>query len=462
MISLFLSTPNKETLEQVTAPTPATPSLTTTPAQIADAMIRSMLGGTTANTAMPVPTSPAQAVPVTPPTQAASTPAQLLMAELSPVAAAPVPGAKTATEAPAPKKRVVDPINIPTAPTVNDATAVAPTPAPITAPPAAPPVPNSKSNAPAQNQIASLGASVSAIPAKAQPEGKVAFTAVLTPEKEAQPANSPAEPAQQAVTGPVESAPPSEPQATPNAQAPAPISKIALSAATQVAEPRADAEKTGDTASEQQDTSDQAAPNMIIEPKNKPAASKQDENDSPAPVATISVAQALPMVTTAADQPRLVPETQAPAQAEPPSRTMAEALRTSESELPAAAPARTGAAQEIAIRIEQPDSSPVDLRVVERSGQLHVDVRTPDSAMQTSLRQDLGTLTNSLQRAGFHADVFTPSALGRTASSAQTSNQENQRDPSQNRGGSPDHSEGRRQQQQKRSSNWLEELEDQP
>ena len=466
MISLFLSTPNKETLEQVAAPTPATPTVPATPAQIADAMIRSMLGGTTSNSALPVSSSPAQTVPATSnqaaptaPSQAAPAPAQLLMDQLSPapVAAGSVPGAKTAIEAPAPKKRAADPNNIPTA---TDATLVAPTPVPATPLSPAP----SKSNEPAQNPIAQLGASVSVIPAKAQPGGKVAFTAILTPEKEAQPANSPAEPAKQtlAASEPVESAAPIDPPASADPQSGAPVSKSALSTATQIAEPPAEAEKTGDTPSQQQDSSDQAAPNIIVEPKNKAAAAKQDESDPQTAVATISAAQNLPVVTAAADQPRFAPETQAPAQTEPPSRTMAEALRTSESELPAAPPARTGAAQEIAIRIEQPDSSPVDLRVVERSGQLHVDVRTPDAAMQTALRQDLGTLTNSLQRAGFHADVFTPSTLGRTASSAQTSNQDDQRDPSQNRGGSADHSEGRRQQPQKRSSNWLEELEDQP
>lgn len=121
---------------------------------------------------------------------------------------------------------------------------------------------------------------------------------------------------------------------------------------------------------------------------------------------------------------------------------------------------RTGVAQEIAIRIAPPDSPAVDLRVVERAGQVHVDVRTPDASMQTSLRQDLGTLTNSLQKAGYHAETFTPSAaLGRAASSAQTTSQDRQ-DSSQNRGGANDFTGGRRQ-QQKRSGNWLEELEEQ-
>jgi hypothetical protein len=144
-----------------------------------------------------------------------------------------------------------------------------------------------------------------------------------------------------------------------------------------------------------------------------------------------------------------------------PFNSTANALRASESNMPAAPQLRTGIAQEISIRIAPPDSPAVDLRVIERAGQVHVDVRTSDAAMQTSLRQDLGTLTNSLQRAGYHAETFTPSGAGRTAASAQTTNQDRQ-DPSQNRNGSGDFTGGRRQpQQQKRSGSWLEELEEQ-
>jgi hypothetical protein len=165
--------------------------------------------------------------------------------------------------------------------------------------------------------------------------------------------------------------------------------------------------------------------------------------------------------TSSGDQTRGTSETQSDTPA--PFQSTAEALRTSESNLPPAAP-RSGAAQEISIRIAQPDAAPVDLRVVERGGQVHVDVRTSDPAMQTSLRQDLGTLTNSLERAGYHSETFTSTAsLGRAASSAQTSNQDDRQDASQNRNGGGDFSGGRRQQQQqqKRPSPWLEELEDQ-
>jgi hypothetical protein len=168
------------------------------------------------------------------------------------------------------------------------------------------------------------------------------------------------------------------------------------------------------------------------------------------PIVTATVSTTAPEPVRAAAM-----ETPAPANA-------TDALRSADSATPAQEPARTGPVQEISIRIAQPDASPVDLRVVERSGQVHVDVRTDDTSMQTSLRQDLGALTNSLQKAGYHAETFAPaSTTARTASAAQAGNQDNHQDSSRN-GGSGDNSGGRRQQQQqKRTGNWLEEQEDQ-
>jgi hypothetical protein len=80
--------------------------------------------------------------------------------------------------------------------------------------------------------------------------------------------------------------------------------------------------------------------------------------------------------------------------------------------------------------------------------------------MQTSLRQDLGTLTSSLQRAGYHTETITPSStLNRMAQSSQMSNQDTRQDSNRGSGGFAD---GQRQrQQQKRPGTWLGEMEDQ-
>ena len=115
----------------------------------------------------------------------------------------------------------------------------------------------------------------------------------------------------------------------------------------------------------------------------------------------------------------------------------------------------TGPAQEIAVRISQPDSPVVDLHVTERGGEIHVAVRTPDAELQTSLRQDLGTLTNSLERAGYHTEAFVP----RAASSSQT-NLRGEQQPQQGssgRGGSNGESgSGKQKQREQRGASWLE------
>jgi hypothetical protein len=236
--------------------------------------------------------------------------------------------------------------------------------------------------------------------------------------------------------------------------------------ATQAAAPaNGDSEAGGDTPSQQKNDSPETPAKPVTpasETKIKPAA-QQDDNALPAAAVVHAAGAQLFAAASPADSTRASAATPSSAQAATPYNATAEALRTTESDLAATPQLRTGAAQEISIRIAPPDSPAVDLRVVERAGQVHVDVRTPDAAMQTSLRQDLGTLTNSLERAGYHTETFTPSStLGRTASSGQTGNHDQQQDPSQNRGGSGDFSGGRRQQQQqKRTGTWLEELEEQ-
>jgi hypothetical protein len=142
----------------------------------------------------------------------------------------------------------------------------------------------------------------------------------------------------------------------------------------------------------------------------------------------------------------------------------------------------TPSIQDISLRIAQPQASSVDLRVTERAGEIQVFVRTPDPALQTSLRQDLNALTTSLERAGYRADTFVPRALGCSMGSsmssgmgpvsgevsAQTSNPEDRHhDPeSSSRGASSDSQERRQSQQQRqhnprdqRAPRWLDELE---
>ena len=483
MISLFLSSPNQATPKQDTSETDAVDAsaASVAPAQIADAMIRSMLsspvlGGQVSVSGATVLGSPSSGAAALGNAAAATATSQDAAPALAPNNKA-TPGTMSPNQTtPASNKQLLNANDVP------QVTAIVVAPAPLASiPNSAPPAArDSRSNTAVQNNpapgpIAPL--------AKDSPGAKVAFTAILTPTN--QTTNEMA--ATSASTNASRQASPSPPTASASFSVPlasAALSSNASSLSSQspvatlssqspdapgMESQAAGARTGGDAPSQQQGDSPETPKGSLIVSADttSKAAIKQDNNDPQAIVTTTTgaVQDRSSAVTPFADQTRTATATQsaaAPATATP-SQGTAEALRTSESNLAAAPQPRSGAAQEITIRIAQPDASPVDLRVVERSGQVHVDVRTPDAAMQTSLRQDLGTLTNSLQRAGYHTEMFTPSSdLGRTASSAQTGNQDDHQDFSKNRGGSGDSSEGRRQQQQqKRPSTWLEELEDQ-
>ena len=354
----------------------------------------------------------------------------------------------------------------------------------IVAPPPTPAIsttPTANPTAPIAGASNTTVSNAPQLPAPAAPvmpvKGEIAFTAILTPMKNLAP------------TGTADVAPPVIAPIVTTASTASGSSALAIATTATAAAPLQPAaaqtlpsqaavpvagkdsngaqaggnmQQGGDSPSQQDGSTGTQAKFVAADAKGKTGNFKQDDNPvastvvDRAPVAdatfTAFPEQARPAVTVPSDTPVPAPT---------PFHSTAEALRTADSTLPATPQVRTGVAQEISIRIAQPDSSTIDLRVVERSGQLHVDVRTTDPAMQSSLRQDLGTLTNSLNRAGYHSETFTPSStLGRTNSSAQMSNQEDSQDQSQKRGGSGDFTGDRRQQQQqKRSGLWLEELE---
>ena len=206
----------------------------------------------------------------------------------------------------------------------------------------------------------------------------------------------------------------------------------------------------------------------------KPAS--KDREEAPLKVAAVAAPQALAPDRTADPGP-VSPLAAAPS-AEPSkgaalnATTVADAIGSAEPVPSASAPLRLPAVQELTVRIAQPDSPAVDVRLVERAGQVQVTVRTPDAALQSSLRQDLPALVNSLERAGFHAETFTPHEVaayevssanpcsdGGTASSREDS----QQSPSR-RGGANDSPERRQHHNKPRGQNprpWLEELEKQ-
>jgi hypothetical protein len=121
----------------------------------------------------------------------------------------------------------------------------------------------------------------------------------------------------------------------------------------------------------------------------------------------------------------------------------------------------------LAVRIAPGQSPAVDIHLIERGGQVHVAVRTADVGLQVSLRQDLGTLVDSLERSGFRAESFAPREGPPQLAPGTTMNSQDSRKQSGSNGGSnpgdtSQNSAGGQQQQRprdQRAPKWIEEVE---
>jgi len=76
---------------------------------------------------------------------------------------------------------------------------------------------------------------------------------------------------------------------------------------------------------------------------------------------------------------------------------------------PSAPAAQPAAVREIRLAVDSGDHR-VDVHVTERSGDLHVDVRTPDARLASELREGLTALTARLEQSGFRAEAWHPPA----------------------------------------------------
>ncbi len=91
----------------------------------------------------------------------------------------------------------------------------------------------------------------------------------------------------------------------------------------------------------------------------------------------------------------------APPRAEP-------ALHAGEVRLEAPPENRAPAVREIQLRVPACEESPVNVRVIEHAGQIHVDVRTREAALSSALREHLGELVSRLESHGFRAETWSP------------------------------------------------------
>lgn len=160
---------------------------------------------------------------------------------------------------------------------------------------------------------------------------------------------------------------------------------------------------------------------------------------------------------------------------------VADTLRASETANAAAPQAATAGGieiRDISLRIARAENPVVDLRVIERGGEIHVTVRTPDTGLETLLRRDLGALTNSLERAGYRAETYVPrtghemaqllskSAANMDQHESRESQQESYNRNQGNHGGGSNGRQDQRRQpnhqdRNQRTQNWTKEMENQ-
>ncbi len=79
---------------------------------------------------------------------------------------------------------------------------------------------------------------------------------------------------------------------------------------------------------------------------------------------------------------------------------------------PEPAPAPRTPARDITLRLSEGDQR-VDLRLVERQGDVRVEVRTPDAGLAGDLRRDLPSLAARLEQSGIRADAWRGESGGR-------------------------------------------------
>jgi hypothetical protein len=122
----------------------------------------------------------------------------------------------------------------------------------------------------------------------------------------------------------------------------------------------------------------------------------------------------------------------------------------------------SGAVREINLRLGSSKANGVDVQLVERSGKLHVAVRTPDADLASSLRDNLGSLLSRMGNQGYRAETWTPAGGGQSLMSHRNSGAGSTAQfgdsPHGGNSSSGDQANDGRQHRQDRPA-WLEELE---
>ena len=70
----------------------------------------------------------------------------------------------------------------------------------------------------------------------------------------------------------------------------------------------------------------------------------------------------------------------------------------------------TGVAKEVAIRLQNESGETINVKLVDQGGQVQVTVRSSDPSAAASLREDLSSLTSSLEKVGWKSEISLPVA----------------------------------------------------
>lgn len=121
--------------------------------------------------------------------------------------------------------------------------------------------------------------------------------------------------------------------------------------------------------------------------------------------------------------------------------------------------------REITLKVSGDSDRPVDLHIVNERGKLHVEVRTSDPQLASSLRENVGDLIQKLDRAGFREDFHQGAPIRADSSQAGGPGHQNGHSGNgaqrQNTGNGGDGQPGHQQQQDQGRGNrprWLEEI----
>ena len=116
--------------------------------------------------------------------------------------------------------------------------------------------------------------------------------------------------------------------------------------------------------------------------------------------------------------------------------------------------------KELSMRIEAAEGQTVDIRIVQRAGDLQIAVKSGDDFTTQGLRHGLSDLENRLNQTGYHTETWQP---GQATQESRAASSDNSSKHSQS-DGSPSHSGGSHQDRDQRQDNpsnrphWIQEL----